>query len=422
MSKTKEKRGQQGPTLDQNNTFEGLLGGNLSSAGQRVNSKTALEVSAFWAGAEIIPQSVAKVKIELSDLEPDGTTTPRMSDPRYRLVAVQPNPRQTAGEFWSTLVANALVYRNGYAEIIRDPGSMEPIELKHIEACHVTPTADNVTQNLTLENLIYGVSDRLNNWRFVRPENMIHIRAQTLDGVCGLGIPEYPRDSVGVAVGRRKFAGSFFANGGRPGGILKYPARWSKEDRDAVERDFRQAYERPDAAFKTIGQRYSSDKDEVEFIQNQGHTFEQTQMYEGSESDVREMARLLNIQPHLLGDMTAASYNSLEQQQAAFWTVSLSNWTRRIADQCFLRLLFKPERDAGNLVFTHNLNTLDYADSSVTAEVASKLVTAGVMTRNDARRLFNLPPMDGGDELLLPPGNKAEGSENGSDNVPEPTN
>ena len=58
------------------------------------------------------------------------------------------------------------------------------------------------------------------------------------------------------------------------------------------------------------------------------------------------------------------------------------------------------ERSAGNSIFFTS-NRLQYMTNADKLNVSAQLVDRGVFSRNDARALWNLPPIDGGDEYIV---------------------
>ena len=56
--------------------------------------------------------------------------------------------------------------------------------------------------------------------RIVAAADMLHFRSWSLDGLLGLSPIEHAMQSLGIALASEKFGGRFFANGGRPNGVL----------------------------------------------------------------------------------------------------------------------------------------------------------------------------------------------------------
>ena len=58
------------------------------------------------------------------------------------------------------------------------------------------------------------------------------------------------------------------------------------------------------------------------------------------------------------------------------------------------------ERTRGN-AFMLTANRLQYMTNADKLQVSTQLVDRGIMSRNDAREIWNLPPVEGGDELVI---------------------
>ena len=58
------------------------------------------------------------------------------------------------------------------------------------------------------------------------------------------------------------------------------------------------------------------------------------------------------------------------------------------------------ERTRGNGIMLTS-NRLQYLSNADKLQVSTQLVDRGIMSRNDAREIWNLPPVEGGDELVI---------------------
>ena len=97
----------------------------------------------------------------------------------------------------------------------------------------------------------------------------------------------------------------------------------------------------------------------------------------------------------------AATYASAEQMFIAHLVHTLTPWYERVEQSADCQLLSDKDRAAGYYTFLDPVGMLRGALKD-TAEYLYKLVSIGVMTRNESREKLDLNPIDGLDEPLTP--------------------
>lgn len=361
-------------------------GGWSSAAGETVTPQAAMRLAPFWQAVTLISGDIAKLPLDVfrrvgKDREPDP------AHPARELVRYQPNNDQTAYEFWQDFVAALLVWRNAYALIVRSPAG-RPIEL--------LPLLPDRTAPERIKGRKWYVSEIDGRLRIFDQWEVLHVRGLSFNGAAGLELCEYARDSIGRALARQGFQSKFFERGGRIGGLLELPQAMPKPIRDKVEGGFRESYESPDAAFRTVVLR-----DGAKFHAAQA-SWRESQLLEAAQEDVREVARLFNCPPHKLGDMSRSSYSSLEQENRSYYDNCLSPWMVAIKQGLRRKLLTAECRAADCHFFDYNVGAISWADVSTVSSVGNAGILAGWLSRNEVRRWFNLSGVEGLDEHLVP--------------------
>ena len=64
-------------------------------------------------------------------------------------------------------------------------------------------------------------------------------------------------------------------------------------------------------------------------------------------------------------------------------------------------MLFTAREQAQGSRVTATSNRLQYMTNKDKLDVSSQMLDRGLMTRNEVREIWNLPPVDGGDEMLV---------------------
>jgi len=113
-----------------------------------------------------------------------------------------------------------------------------------------------------------------------------------------------------------------------------------------------------------------------------------------------QVAQVFGVPLYLLGDMSKMTFNNTEQLAIQYVKYTILPVVETIAQELTRKLLTEEEKATG-LGFNFDLNSLLKADTQNRAEYLSKLINAGVLSINDARRIENLPDIDGGDNHFL---------------------
>lgn len=90
-----------------------------SAAGQTVNERTAMQVTAVYACVRILSESIAGLPLHVYRYKDQGKEMVP-GHPLYPLLHDEPNPEMTSFIFRETLMGHLLLYGNAYAQIIRD--------------------------------------------------------------------------------------------------------------------------------------------------------------------------------------------------------------------------------------------------------------------------------------------------------------
>ena len=69
--------------------------------------------------------------------------------------------------------------------------------------------------------------------------------------------------------------------------------------------------------------------------------------------------------------------------------------------QVLTNMLFSPREQAANAEVIFTSNRLQYMTNADKLQVSAQMMDRGLMTRNEIREIWNLPPVDGGNEMLI---------------------
>jgi hypothetical protein len=132
-----------------------------------------------------------------------------------------------------------------------------------------------------------------------------------------------------------------------------------------------------------------------------GLTAQESQYIEARAFQLQDIARIFRIPDVLLGisQGKTATFASAEQFFLSYVKYTLGPWCQRIEQSITRDLLATSETE---LFAKHDLDSLTRADLQTRYAAHAAGITAGFLTRNEARQMENLPTLPGLDEPLSP--------------------
>jgi hypothetical protein len=131
-----------------------------------------------------------------------------------------------------------------------------------------------------------------------------------------------------------------------------------------------------------------------------GVTNDDAQFLETRAFQTSEIARLFRVPPHLIGDLSKATFSNIEQQSIDYVMHTLTPWLVRW-EQAIEFTFLDPEADpAADVEFP--TRELLRGDMAARANYYGSGILDGWLTRNEARMDDGREPIDGLDEPLVP--------------------
>ena len=375
-----------------------LLGTLRTIAGPVVNSDTAWRSTAVYACVRIIAGVIASLPLYTYRRKGPDDNELALDHLLFSVLHKQPNPIMSAFSFWEAGVAQVLLNGNLYALIGRNYGG-DPLDLKLINPKRVATEEKNgrLIYTITLDDGYQAVYDQ---------DDILHVPNIGWDGLKGMSTISAGMQAIGLSMAAEEHSARFFSNGAQPGGVLKYPKKLSPDQAEQL-RDY---WTRKHAGLENA---------HVPAILTEGGEFEQitinaedAQLLESREFQVVDIARLFGVPPHLIGEVSKTSSwgTGIEQMSIGFVNFTLRPHLKRI-EQEINRKLFRTNR------FYSEFNVSGLLRGDVKARHESYRIARGsmqepgYMTINEIRKLENLPPIAGGDEIIRPLGQEKDDQE-----------
>lgn len=356
--------------------------GAVSASGQYVDAKSAESISTVFAAVNLIAGTVASLPLHVFQRLPNGDRERASKHPLSILLGAMPNGTQTAFELREMMTAQCLLSGNAYAEI-RWNRAGEVTELLPINPRDVTVV------KLPNGRHRYDVSTE-GRVRSLLAEEVLHLRDRSEDGLVGRSRVQVAREMLGGALALQAHGNKSFSNGARLSGVLQTPHQMTDEAIKRLGTSWREQFAGSDNAGKTAilenGLEFtplSMSNEDAQFLQSRQFT-------------VEEVARLFNVPPVLLGDLRHANFSNSVEMMRHFVTVTLRPWLTRW-EQAMERALLAPSARQSHYI-EHSAEGLLRGDSKHRAEFYKAGIEAGWMLPSEARRLENLPAIEGIDD------------------------
>ena len=124
------------------------------------------------------------------------------------------------------------------------------------------------------------------------------------------------------------------------------------------------------------------------------------QLVQSETMSIQDIARILNVPPHMIAELSHATFSNIEHQTIQFVQYSLRPVVRKIEIELESKLLFDSERDTVSIKFS--LDGLLRGDTTARSAFYHNAILDGYMTRNEVRSLEGLEHAPGLDDFLVP--------------------
>ena len=195
-----------------------------ASSGERVDEKSAMQISTVYACVRLLAETVAGLPLHLYRYTDKGNGKEKaLEHPLYRLLYRQPNPEMTSFTFRETMMTHLLLWGNAYAQIIRD-GKNTVLGLYPLLPENVEVDRDEQ------DNLFYiyhaytdEVPGKKDQDIYFRSDEIFHISGLGFNGLIGFSPIAMMKNALGTTLAVERYGASFFKNGAQPSGVLEHP-------------------------------------------------------------------------------------------------------------------------------------------------------------------------------------------------------
>ncbi len=338
-----------------------------SITGQTVTADSAMRVPAVACAVSLIAETVGSLPVKLYEREGRASVT---DHPAYKLMHDEANPWTSAQSLREELTTDALLYGRGCALVVRNDIG-DPVELHRIEPSALQIETDSYGE----PTYIVQHADGPRRYTFT---DILHVEA--FGGVSPILLG---REAIGLALAFEAHIARLFANGGKPGGIIKSEKALGDEAKRNLATSWTAAHGSGNSGGTAI-------LDEGMSYEAVTMTLTDAQFAENRLEQIREIARVFRVPPTMLFELTRGTWANTEEMARQFQLVTLKPWLTNWT-WAYARCLLTPEerRELYAEFVTDDLTT---TDTVARATSYGQYRSMGVMTANEVRAGLNLPP------------------------------
>lgn len=341
-----------------------------SRAGMNVNSTSALTLSSCWAATNAIASLFGKLPCKVFRTTGDGREV-QPQHPVHRIVGREPNSLMDSFIFWEMLTHWWVNYGNAYAEIVRTETTGRIVALYPIHPTRVKPERD-LNGEWTGR---YVIKSRLRDVVLESDELLNIVGPLSDDGVTGKGLLLYAASAIGVGLAEQKYQGDFYANGGRPSGVLEHPSKLGPDTRDQLRKEWRMVHGQSNqVAVLWEGLKFnplSVDPEHAQLVQSRVFS-------------VQELCRFYDLPPHVLYELSNGTFANVEEMNRFLVSHSFGNRIVRV-EKALDRQLFSEREKEQDYYTKFNVNALLRGNPKEQAEINQIKFNCGALSQDEWR-------------------------------------
>ena len=354
-------------------------------AGVVVNTDTALRFTAVYAAIKLLSENISGLPKAVMVKTEDGGYEPAANHPAHRLLYIRPNKYMDVFTFWFTLIAWLMGKGNAYSVIHYEkgkPAALYPVWPDWVKVVFVNGEK------------MYVVKTNDPDFAFLDgtylENEMLHFMLFSLNGLVGVDPIVYNAAAIGAGIAAQKYTADYFRTGGAIKGTLETEQALGDDDYDRFMAHWKATAGNGETPLLEYGFKYKAIN----------LSPEASQLIQSKVFSIDDIARIFCIPPHMLAELSHATFSNIEQQNIFFGEYSLRPICKRLEKQLELKLFTDKERGKYHVKF--DLNGLMRGDASTRANFYTQGINAGWMTPNEAREFEGMKRLEGLDEPRIP--------------------
>jgi HK97 family phage portal protein len=371
------------------------VGGSTGTGLPVVNETSAQGISAVNACVKLLAGAVSALPMNIYEMDfANGAKRQIWNDDLWWVLNEQWHPQWSASAGWDYLMRSRLYHGDAYAIIERN-GAGVVTGLRPVSKSRV------ITYEMENGRLFYAVMPeakaRESEVWYYDQDDMIHVPGDGFDGISSPSVLQFElRGAAATALAAQDSSGRFFANGLMPGFAIEMPTEPGEEAVAELRQKIQDVY----GGVRNVGKPLllfgGAKATELSISPDDA------QLLESRKFQVEEIARIYGVPPFMIGhnEKTTSWGSGVEAMGSGFVRYTLRRHLHAITNEFNRKLIRRGKRFCE--FDTSDLERPSFKD--FTESLRAGLGRAGerpIFSQNEARARFNLPPVDGGDDLSV---------------------
>ncbi len=367
--------------------FGAARNGRKTKAGPAIDESSAMTISAVFAALNFLGGVVASLPLRVYRSLPGGGKARAVEHPLYDRLHAKPNSTGlTAWQWIYTSMLHKYLWGNWWTALSRPSLELTPLLPDRTWIDPRVPqfvqTRDNAGGEIVLDR-----------------RDVLLIPHVSLGGVTGKGIVHYARESLGLMKAQEEFASTFFGSGIKAGGFVEIPEgkTMSEDTRQGLQKDFNDKYAQLGESWKAIflsgGAEWKPNEVDAQ----------KAQALESRQFSIAEVSRWTGLTPHLLHDLSRATFSNIEELDLALVMFTLTPIVSQ-AEQAMNVTFFDDRERAAGYYVKFELKGLLRGNLQARTQFYTQMLDRGVFHADDVLELEDMNPQrDGlGQAYLVP--------------------
>lgn len=373
------------PSPDSDYWYHGL--GYRTEAGPMVSPNTATRLAAVFSCTRVCGETVGSLPFGIYRERKSGGRDLASDHPAYELF-LQPNPWQTAMEFFEMMQVHLELRGNAYALKVASNGrAIDQLIPLHPDRVRVYLLPNN---RLRYEVTAYssGQIDRYTQ------DEILHVRGMSYDGIMGISTVSAMAEVIGVGLAQQQHRARYFHNSAVPSLSIE-TVKMTDEAREEMVNSISEKFS-GEGAFRVMALPPGMKAVPL------GLTNKDSQLIEASQATRTDVCGAWRVPPHKIGDLSKGTFSNIEQQNIEFATDCIRprviRMERRI-DRDIIDSLRAYESAMGEFYMVFNMDALFRGDMKSRYEAYSQSLSW--QTRDEIRSTEGKNPIGGAASELL---------------------
>ena len=351
--------------------------------GVDVDNYTALKLNAYYAGVKLLADNIASLPKGLYTRGSNGKQ-PLPAKHHINWLLHHPNDYTNSFDFWHIIVTHMVDWGKAVAWIQRDAAG-RPIALHQAAPGSAMATYVKGRRYWQIMLANQSVPDRPT--APVSDDDILCFALMSVDGIEGINPVVYGAGALNKAMAQEAFAADFYRRGGNIRAVMETDGSMGDERYNKFVEHFNYSSRNFETPLLEYGVKYKQ-LDSNPAV---------TALIPSETLSVQDICRLLCIPPHMLAELSHATFSNIEHQDIQFVKYTLRPLCKRLESEIERKLL-----GSGEVHADFNLQGLLRGDTASRSAYYHNAILDGYLSRNEVRELEGYPRVDGLDDYLYP--------------------